>query len=139
MLVLEAPRLGQHAAHRQVVGSAARLRPIAIHEQELVDPVSSRRKQVAPETEGVAVPGIQTGNRPPPHVDYLVRHSNARYRRPADVVIGDEKCRGHGAQHADLVPDPSQIGAGGRFDLTYNLERSLSHPWILGWAGAGEG
>ncbi len=72
-----------------------------------------------------------------PPMSITSRDSNARDGRPADVVIGDEKCRGHGAQHADLVPDPSQIGAGGRFDLTNNLERSLGHPWILGWVGMG--
>ena len=43
------------------------LRAVAIDEQELVDSVGSRRQQVAPEAERVAVPGVETGDGPPAH------------------------------------------------------------------------
>ena len=57
----------------------------------------------------------------------LVRHRDARHRGPADVVVGDEERRRDRGQHADLVPDPGQVGPGRRLDLADHLERPVVH------------
>ena len=102
-------------------------RLVAVDEEELVDAVGRRGEQVAPEPEQVAVAGVEAGDGAPAHRLDLVGDGDARDGGPADVVVGDQEGAGDRAEHADLVPDPCEVGRGGRLDLADELERACGH------------
>src|SRR4051812_20545357 len=54
-------------------------------------------------------------------------NGDARHRRPADVVVGDQETGRHPAEHADLMPHVHQIGPCRRFNLTDHLEPARCH------------
>jgi hypothetical protein len=57
------PCFCDHRSDGEVVRSGARLRSVAVDEQELVDTVRGGREEVPSKAEDVAVPGIDTRDR----------------------------------------------------------------------------
>ena len=56
-----------------------------------------------------------------------MRHCDARHRRTADVIVGDQEGVGDLAQYADLVTDMRHVRSGRWFDLADDLERPFRH------------
>ncbi len=53
-----------------------------------------------------------------------MRDGNTRDRRPADMVVRDQKRPSNRAQDADLVPNVLQVRASSGLDLADELEAS---------------
>lgn len=51
-----------------------------------------------------------------------MRYCDARHRRTADVVVGDQEGAGDLTQYADLMTDMRHVRAGGRLDFADDLE-----------------
>ena len=103
----EVSGLADHRSDREVVRASSRLGPISVNEQELVHTVSGRRQKVPVEPQRVAIPCVQTSDRPTAHLSHLVRDRDTRDRRSANVVVRDEEPRGDGVEHANLVTNPT--------------------------------
>ncbi len=127
VFAVEPARCADHLPDGEVVGTPARLGPVAVDEEQFVDAVGGGGEQVAPEPEDVAVPGVQAGDRPATHPGDLVGDGDARHGCPTDVVVRHEKCRGDRAEHADLVAHPYEVGSSCRLDLTDQLESVRHH------------
>ena len=102
-----------------------------LDEQEPVHPISCRRQQVPAEPEQVTVPGVQAGDATGTHRLHLMRDRHAGYRRPPDVVVGNQERVRDQAQHPDLVTHTRQVRASRRLDLTDQLETTISHAVTL--------
>jgi hypothetical protein len=86
----------------------------------VVDSIGRSGEEITPETEDVAVPCVDAGNRPPSHSGDIGRHRHARDGCPAKVVIGNQERVGHRSEHADLSADMGEIRPSRRLDLTDN-------------------
>ncbi len=134
----EPPGFVDHRANREIVGPSPCLGPIAVDEKKLVDPVRRSGEQVALEAENVAIPGVQTRDRASAHQRHLVGDSDARHRRPTDVIVGDQERRRDAAHHADLVSHVHQIGARGRLHFADDAELVGRHdPTVRSRPGPG--
>ena len=60
-----------------------------------------------------------------------MRHCDARHRRTADVIVGDQEGAGDLAQYADLVTDMHHVRSGRRLDLADDLELPYRHPHTI--------
>src|SRR5262249_42704132 len=121
----ERTQLLDHRPNRELRGTRTRARTVAVHEEELIDAVRGGGQEITAEAEQVAVTRIQTRDGPPTHQADLVRDRDARHRRPADVVVGDEERARDATQDADLMTHVLQVGPSRRLDLADDLERAL--------------
>ena len=122
-VVGELPGFSDHGADCEIVRSSTGLWAVSVNEEELIDAIRRCRQEIPVEAQHVAIAGIDTGDGAASHELDLVGYGNARDRRSADVIVGDQECTGDRTQDANLMADMLQIGPCGWFDFAKNLER----------------
>lgn len=116
------PGLAEHRADRQraVLGLLVGLVPP--EQQHLLHPEREQPEQVAAQTEGVAVAGVEHGDGLVAVAPHLRRDHQPRHRRPRRGVVGHEEARGDRREHIELATDRREVRAVRDVELGRDIE-----------------